>query len=135
MTDSVYFYSGTISEKVYGTQLSKEVVKLQFGLTHRGISPNQHDTKPARTTIHDIKKQDKRYFVVGDIIPTPTTGSTAWEHQIMLGSLFELGGTFEFNAGSDGAYTGFVTKYKFNKKAAIDKYEATIEFLCGSSRG
>jgi len=132
MTGSIYFYSGTISELVYSKQLAREMGKLQFNVNHRGISRSKQDAQGAITKISDFKKQDIRYFVIGDIIAG--AGSTAWQHQIMLGSLFELGGTFQLNTGSDGAFTGMVTKYKFNKKDVIDKYETTIEFLCGSSR-
>ena len=132
MTGSVYFYSGTISEVVYPKEISKDFVKVHYTVIHHRISPKHHDERAANTKINDFKTQETRFIIHGDIIASG--GLTPWEHQNNLGSLFEAGGTFEGNIGSFGAFTGFTTKYKFTERAAIDKFEATIEFLCGSSR-
>ena len=128
---SIYFASGIFNEYVHGTDISKEWV-TDLRLIKRGISARNFDTKSAITNINDFKKQEKRYHIIGDIIGY--AGSTAWQHEIMLGSLFEYGGTFQATIGSDGTYTGKVSKYKFAYKAPIDKYNVTIEFICGSRR-
>ena len=131
MIGSIYFASGTFNEYVHGTDISREWV-TDLKLVKRGIAVKKHDERGAITKINDFKKQEKRYHFIGDIIGY--AGSTAWAHQITLGSLFEAGGTFRATVGSDGTYTGAVSKYKFAYKVPIDKFNATIEFICGSSK-
>lgn len=131
MIGSIYFASGTFNEYVHTTDISKEWI-TEINLIKRGITHTKFDNSAAKNSIKDFKKQDKRFHVLGDIIAYG--GSTAWQHQIDLGSLFEYGGTFRATLGSDGTFTGKVPKYKFDYKPPADKFVATIEFVCGSSK-
>lgn len=139
MTETATFYRTTGTPTYYDLEvkckeIAKELTKVKFSVNNYGISKYQQDTKDSVTIINDFKKQEKRFFIHGDILATPDVGSTAWQNQYHMAELFEAGGTYMLNLGSEGTFEGLVTKYKFTKRDVIDKYEATIEFLCGVSR-
>lgn len=132
MTGSVYLSKGATTVYLTMTEISEEGAK-SLTVLERGLSKAKQATSGAVVTIADFKKQTKRYFVNGNIIPAG--GSTAWQQKDDLRNIIEAGGTMQFTNGSDGTFTGNVSKWKFLERGAeINKYEASIEFICGSSR-
>lgn len=134
MIGSIYFSNGTITEQIHGTETSKEMVKQQLRINYRGLSNDKQPTTDSIQIVNDFKKQKHLYHIIGDIIATPTTGSTAWQHQKELRTLLDVGGTCNLTVGSDGTFEGTITKYKITHTAPINKFNFIGEFEVGISR-
>lgn len=132
MTGSVYLSQGSTTVYLMLDEISQEGIKSLVVL-ERGLSKSKQATSGAVVTIADFKKQTLRYFVNGNIIPAG--GSTAWQQKDDLRKIIEAGGVLRFSNGSDGLVTGNVSKWKFKEKGGVpNKYDVSIEFICGSSR-
>lgn len=131
MTGSIYFTNGTTTVNLKLTDITEQLAK-ELIIYNIGQSPDMW-VSGAKTSINDFHKQTRIYMVNGDILPS--SGSSAWQLKNALKNMIEAGGTFQFCNGSDGTFTGNVGKSKFVERGGTpNRYEASIEFTCGSSR-
>ena len=133
MTGSVYFTDGSSTVGLNTVTVEEELVKNLIKI-ERGMSTNKAAVSGAIVIIQDFKKQTKMYLVNGKI-QSVVGGSTAWQQKKELSTIIEAGGTFQFHNGSDGTMTGNASKFKFKEIGGIPNvYDATVEFICGSSK-
>ena len=132
MTGSIYISKGASTVYLTPIDITEQGAKSLIVL-ERGLSQSKQASSGAVVTIADFKKQTKTYFINGNIVPNG--GSTAWAQKNDLKTMIEAGGTMQLTNGSDGTFTGNVSKWKFIERGGEpNKYEASIEFICGSSR-
>ena len=92
-------------------------------------------SKTSEGELRGFGVMSKKPVFVNGKIQNIVGGSTAWQQKSELKTIIEAGGTFHFHNGSDGTFTGNVTKYKFKERGGIPNvYNSSIEFICGSSR-